>query len=317
MQSPQFIKLRKISRDEKPTLSVKSGETIPLDLPDFSGGLISRRSTSSDLKVIDFAKGYALAGPIRVEGAKRNDVLEVEFLEFADRGWGYTAIFPEVEELNLAYYPGERFEPYIVLWEVRRGFAYWSKFGIRIPLNPFLGVVGTAPSMRGAFDPLPPRDCGGNLDIKHLTAGSKLYLPVNVEGAHLFLGDPHLAMGDGEVFSSAIEAPLKVKVRVTVRKDLDAIEPPMCVITKPTVHDVHRQGYVGFVGVARTIDEATDIACHKAMTYFCTKLEMTPQEAAILLGVAMDLTINEVPDKPNKVVSGMVPMSIFQRRNFP
>jgi acetamidase/formamidase len=317
MQTQHLIKLRKISRDEKPNLTIKSGDTLELDLPDFSGGLISKKSVSSDLKVIDFGKGYALAGPIYVEGARRNDILEIEFLEFEDRGWGYTAIFPEVEEFNLAYYPEERFEPYMISWDVHDGFAYWKKFGIHVPLNPFLGVVGTAPSMNGSFDPLPPRDCGGNLDIKHLITGSKLYLPVNVQGAHLFVGDPHLAMGDGEVFSSAIEAPLKVKLRVTARRTGDFIEPPMCIVSKPRVHEVYDKGYMGFIGVAKTVDEATDIACHKAMTYFCKKLDMSPKEAAILLGVAMDLTINEIPDKPNKVVTGMVPISIFEKKRFP
>jgi len=317
MQSQHLIKLRKISRDEKPNLKIKSGDTIDLDLPDFSGGLITRESVSSDLKVIDFAKGYALAGPIYVEGAERGGVLEIEFLDFKDRGWGYTAIFPEVEDLDLAYYPVERFEPHMISWDVQDGFAFWKKFRIRVPLNPFLGVVGTAPSMGGAFDPLPPRDCGGNLDIKHLIAGSKLFLPVNVRGAYLFLGDPHLAMGDGEVFSSAIEAPLKVKLRVTARKAEDTIEPPMCIVKKSKVYESYDKGYMGFIGVAKTIDDSTDIACHKAMSYLCRKLGMTPKDAAILLGVVMDLTISEVPDKPNKVVTGMIPISIFQEGSFP
>lgn len=313
----QLVKLRKISRDEKPLLTIKSGETIDMELPDFSGGLITRDSKAADLKVYNFAEGYCLAGPIRVDGAEKNDVLEIEFLEFEHHGWGYTAIFPEVEEHNLAYYPEERFEPYIAFWDIRDGFATWKKFNIRVPINPFLGQVSTAPLMSGAFNPLPPRECGGNLDVKHLTAGTKLYLPVNVEGAHLFIGDPHAAMGDGEVLSTAIEAPLRVKVRVTARKDLHDLEPPILVAKKPTIHDVHNAGYIGFMGVAKTLDEATDIVCHKAMSYFCRKLAMTPADTTILLGVAMDLTINEIPDLPNKVVTGIVPLSIFEKIEFP
>jgi len=283
-----------------------------LDLPDFSGGLINRKSVASDLESIEFSKGYALAGPIRVRGAKSGDVLEVEFLEFTNKGWGYTAIFPEVEERDLANYPEERFEPFIVKWEVEGDFAHWRKFGVKVPINPFLGVVGTAPKMGGAFNPLPPRDCGGNLDVKHLVAGSKLYLPVNVDGADLFVGDPHLAMGDGEVFSSAIEAPLNVKFRVRVVKEAGHIEPPMCIVPNAAVHKAYGRGYIGFMGVAKTIDEACEVASRRAMTYFCARLGMTPAEAAILLGVVFDLTISEVPDLPNKVVTGMVPVSVFQ-----
>lgn len=317
MQSRDFVKLRKISRDEKPSLSVAAGEILDLDLPDFSGGLITRKSVSSDLKGIDFSKGYGLAGPIYIEGAKRNDILEIEFLEFSHHGWGYTAIFPEVEELDLGSYPEERFEPHIVIWDVRDNFAYWKDFDIRVPINPFLGVVGTAPSMNGSFDPLPPRDCGGNLDLKHIVAGSRLYLPINIDGAHLFLGDSHLAMGDGEVFSSAIEAPLRAKLRVNVISDKDWIDPPMCVVDNSDVYGIYDKGYVGFVGVAKTIDEAADIASRKAMAYFCARLDMSPKDAAILLGVAMDLKISEVPDTPNKVVTGMVPKAIFNDMRFP
>ena len=319
--SPQsadkFIKLRKISRDEKPLLTIKSGGIVDVDLPDFSGGLVTKQSTIADLKRYDFAEGYCLAGPIEVEGAEKNDVLEIEFLEFEHHGWGFTGIFPEVEVHNLAYYPEERFEPFIAFWDIKDGFATWKKFNIRVPINPFLGVVSTAPFLSGAFNPLPPRDCGGNLDLKHITVGSKLYLPVNVKGARLFVGDPHAAMGDGEVLSTAIEAPMRAKFRVTARKDLPDVEAPIFVSQKPTVHNVLDGGYIGFMGVASTLDEAADIVCHKAMGYFCRKLGMTAAETTILLGVAMDLTINEIPDIPNKVVSGIVPLSIFEKMKFP
>jgi acetamidase/formamidase len=312
-----FVRRRKYNNREKPGLIVESGEEIQIELPDFSGGLISRKSVADDLRTINFSKGYAMAGPIFVEGAERGDILEVEFLEFAHHGWGYTAIFPEVEAYNLADYPEDLSEPFIVFWDVQDGHAIWRKFNIRIPICPFLGLVGTAPLVSGSFNPLPPRTCGGNIDIKHLTAGSSLYLPVNVNGGLLFLGDPHMAQGDGEVFSSAIEAPLKATVRVTVRKALPYLEPPAYIVRQPRVQDIYKKGYIAFLGIAKTIDEATDIACIRALEYFCKKLNMTSQEAAIFLGVALDLTINEIPDRPNKVVSGIVPLSVFEGIRFP
>ena len=314
---PSMVRLRKISQDEKPVLTVESGEVLEFEMPDFSGGAITKKSTAADIKALQFSQGYALAGPIWVEGAEKGDLLEVELLGAEDHGWGYTAIFPEVEQFNLADYPEERFEPFIAFWEVQDGVAVWKKFNVRVPLHPFLGVVGTAPFLTGAFNPLPPRESGGNLDCKHLTVGSKLYLPVHVDGARLFLGDPHLAMGDGEVYSSAIEAPLKVKVRVNVRKDLNHIDPPVFMVRRAQVQDVFDGGYIGFMGVAKSVDEASEIAARKAMGYFSKKLGMTPAEAAILLGVVLDLTISEVPDLPMKVVSGLVPLSYFPGVSFP
>jgi acetamidase/formamidase len=312
-----LVKLRKISQDEKPVLTVESGETLEFEIPDFSGGAITRKSKPADIKALQFSKGYALAGPIWVEGTEKGDLLEVELLSFEHHGWGYTAIFPEVEQFNLADYPEERFEPSIAFWEVHDKVAVWKEFNVHVPIHPFLGVVGTAPFLTGAFNPLPPRESGGNLDCKHLTAGAKLYLPVHTEGARLFLGDPHLAMGDGEVYSSAIEAPLKVKVRVQVRKDLKDLDPPVFVVRRAQVQDVFDHGYIGFMGVARTVDEAAEIAARKALGYFCKKLGMNPAEAAILLGVTLDLTISEIPDLPMKVVSGLVPLSFFPGVSFP
>ena len=312
-----LVKLRKISQDEKPALTLESGETIEFEMPDFSGGAITKKSTSADIKALQFSKGYALAGPIWVEEAEPGDLLEVELLGFEHHGWGYTAIFPEVEQFNLADYPEERFEPFIAFWEVEDDVAVWKKFNVRVPIHPFLGVVGTATYLTGAFNPLPPRESGGNLDCKHLTAGAKVYLPVHTPGGLLFLGDPHLAMGDGEVYSSAIEAPLKVKVRVNVRKDLDHVDPPAFIVKRAQVQDVFDGGYLGFMGVARTVDEATEIAARKAMGYVCKKLAMTPAEAAILLGVTLDLTISEIPDLPMKVVSGLLPLSFFPGVSFP
>ncbi len=312
-----LVRLRKISQDEKPVMSLDPGETLEFEMPDFSGGAITKKSTGADVKALEFSKGYALAGPFWVEGAEPGDLLEVEFLNFEHHGWGYTAVFPEVEQVNLADYPEERFEPAIAFWEVQDGTAVWKQFNVHVPIHPFLGVVGTAPFLTGAFNPLPPRESGGNLDCKHLTAGTKLYLPVHADGARLFLGDPHLAMGDGEVYSSAIEAPLKIKVRVNVRKDLKDLDPPVFVAKRARVQDVFDGGYLGFMGVARTVDEASEIAARKALGYFCKKLGMGPAEAAILLGVTLDLTISEVPDLPMKVVSGLVPLSYFPGVSFP
>ncbi len=315
--SKDLVKRRMFNKLEEPGTVVASGEEICVDLPDFSGGVINQKSKAEDLRSIDFSKGYAMAGPIYVDGAEKGDILEVEFLDFKHHGWGYTAIFPEVESYNVADYPKELSEPFIVFWDVEGGHALWKKFKVKIPICPFLGLVGTAPSASGTYDPLPPRAYGGNLDLKHLTVGSSLYLPVNVKGGLLLFGDPHVAQGDGEVFSSAIEAPLSATVRVSVRKDLGHVEPPAYVVRKPLVQEVHSKGYIGFVGVAKSIDEATDVACMKALNYFCDRLKMTTQEAAVLLGVALDLTINEIPDKPDKVVSGMVPLSIFDEPVFP
>src|SRR5262249_8544151 len=138
-------------------------------------------------------------------------------------------------------------EPYLVVWDLADGSARTPALpGVAIPADPFAGVLGIAPSresierarareedarVRGGLvadadpddawplaaaaglRPPPPRETGGNLDIRQLVAGSKLFLPVEVEGALFSAGDLHFAQGDGEVCGSAIEISGAVTVR--------------------------------------------------------------------------------------------------------
>ena len=87
-----------------------------------------------------------------------------------------------------------------------------------MPLKPFTGTVGVAPAEMGMHRIVPPRQVGGNIDIRDLAAGSVLYLPVEVDGALFTLGDTHAAQGDGEVCGTAIESPIDVTVRFDLVK---------------------------------------------------------------------------------------------------
>ena len=95
--------------------------------------------------------------------------------------------------------------------------------------EPFPGTIGVAPAEPGEHSIVPPTRWGGNMDIKHLRVGTRLLLPVGVEGALFSVGDTHAAMGDGEVCGTAVEAPMDIGVRLTVRKDL-SIDAPQYVV---------------------------------------------------------------------------------------
>ena len=96
--------------------------------------------------------------------------------------------------------------------------------GVRVPVVPFCGEIGVAP-IDGPRSTIPPDVHGGNMDTRHLTAGSTLFLPVFHDGARLSMGDGHAAQGDGEVCGTAIETPMRALVRLTVRKDLHVTGP--------------------------------------------------------------------------------------------
>src|SRR5690606_22810016 len=94
---------------------------------------------------------------------------------------------------------GEFPEPYLKIWDLSgTGDRAWFNERIAVPLNPFPGTIGVALPEPARHSIVPPRKNGGNMDIRHLTAGTRLLLPVWVEGALFSIGDTHAAQGDGE-----------------------------------------------------------------------------------------------------------------------
>ena len=154
-------------------------------------------------------------------GAQPGDALAVEILEFTPRDWGWTAIIP-----GFGLLADEFPDPWLRISKVdaASGRVQFGE-GITLPFRPFPGTIGVAPREPGEHSIVPPSDWGGNIDIKHLRAGTTLYLPVGVEGALFSVGDTHAAMGDGEVCGTAVETAMDITVRLTVRKDMPIAAP--------------------------------------------------------------------------------------------
>ena len=151
---------------------------------------------------------HILTGPIRIEGARPGDVLEVQILKVQLRqDWGYTRIRPLWGTL-----PEDFPEPRLIhiALDAARMIGRLPSRGTELPLRPFFGVMGVAPPLAwGRISTTQPRAHGGNLDNKELVAGTTLYLPVWTEGAQFWAGDGHGVQGDGEVCVTAIETALK------------------------------------------------------------------------------------------------------------
>src|SRR5690606_36051074 len=151
-------------------------------------------------------------GPVFVDGAEPGDALVVEVLDLAESGWGWTGIIPGFGLL------AEDFtEPWL---NVSRYDAGQVEFlpGVRLPTRPFPGTIGVALAEPGLHSVVPPRAQGGHLDVRDLTRGAKLYLPVAVPGALFSLGDTHAAQGDGEVCGTSEGMAMKVSVRLDLVK---------------------------------------------------------------------------------------------------
>ncbi len=203
-----------------PIARIASGEIVAFDLLDAGGGQIGPQSTVETIRTLDFSRVDQVNGPIYVEGATPGDTLEIEFLDLQPTDWGWTAIIP-----GFGLLADEFPEPALKIWHLE-GSAEdansraqgWGEFapGIRIPLAPFCGEIGLAPGTAGPHSTIPPYRHGGNMDTKHITRGTKLYLPVEVNGALFSIGDGHASQGDGEVCGTAIETPMRATVRLSV-----------------------------------------------------------------------------------------------------
>jgi acetamidase/formamidase len=169
---------------------------------------------------------HILTGPIAVRGAKAGDVLAVDILETRlTQPYGYNIVSP-----MKGMFPGEqpRLATTIIPIDLVSGMAEVAP-GVSIQTRPFFGQLGVAPPAAwGRLDSRPPNRHGGNIDNKELLPGTRLLLPIAVDGALFSVGDGHAAQGDGEVNQTAIETSLEGRLRLSVRRDL-AIEWPMAV----------------------------------------------------------------------------------------
>ncbi len=325
--------------DLPPIAEVAPGEEIRLETEEGLGGQFTRDSTHEDVGRADLGLGHPLTGPVYVKGAEPGQVLEVELLAYESDDFGSTALIPGFGFLA-DLFP----DPYLVKWEITDGVARSAELpGVAVPEELFAGVVGVAPSherleafrrreeelrVRGqpVADPLPetaippeaadglrtipPRETGGNMDVRQLVAGSRLWLPVDVPGALFSIGDLHFAQGDGEVCGTAIE----VAGAVTVRFSLHAGPAPRL----PRFETPPRPGRPSFATMGIPVDAGMDLnaAARVALLEMIDHLEQRygfeRPAAYALCSVAVDLRVCEVVDVPYPVVSALLPLDLFE-----
>ncbi len=287
-----------------PVLRVAPGEAVTFEVVDASGGQLTRSSSVEDVGRLDFARVNPVTGPVFVEGAAPGDALKVEILDFEPSGWGWTAIIPGFG-LLADDFPA----PWLHISTYGPGGVEFAP-GIRLPLRPFPGTIGVAPAEPGQHSIVPPREVGGNMDIRDLVRGARLWLPVQVAGALFSVGDTHAAQGDGEVCGTAIESPMSIRVRFDLVKDARLRRPQFSIPSAPTRH-VDERGYYATTGIAPDLIQAARDAVRDMIDYLSREYQLAPSLAYALCSLAVDLRISEVVDVPNWVVSAYLPKSIF------
>ena len=288
-----------------PLETVASGSIIEFDCLDAGGGQLTAESTLGDLANLDFSRVDQVNGPVGVDGAEPGDTLQVDLLEFAPDDWGWTASIPGFGLLADDFpEPAYKVTPL-------PGATGWAEYwpGIRVPLAPFCGEIGVAPAT-GPRSTIPPDTHGGNMDTRHLTAGSTLFLPVFVRGANLSIGDGHATQGDGEVCGTAIETPMRAVVRVTVRKNLQIAAPEFLAAADPNAEIRNGRRYATD-GVGPDLLTAARDATRRMIDWLAREHGIAPIDAYLLCSVAVDLRISEIVDMPNVIVTAYCPMALF------
>ena len=294
------------NRDLKPRMIVEPGDTVHMDCLDATGGQVSPGDPASRMLEIDTTRIHTLTGPIWIEGAEPGDVLEIQILEVTHKGWAWSSVLPGLGFLD------QRFTgPNLFHWDLEAEITRSLAPAI-IPLKPFCGVMGVAPAQPGAFRTRPPGAFGGNLDVRQLSSGSTLYLPVMNPGALFSCGDAHAAQGDGEVCINGMEMPSAVSLRFELHKN----EP----LSGPLIDAAARPGEDGPEWVV--VESGTDAfataqdATSRMVDLLVSRWSFDPVHAYILCSVAMNLRFSQVVNRPMTTVSAAIQKSILPPRRL-
>jgi acetamidase/formamidase len=268
------------SRDLEPVAAVESGDTIGFACLD--SGWNVEPGVKFEPRDDEIDAGHALIGPIEVRGARVGQTLEVSIDRVVPGKWGLSGAGDWHSPLNARL--GLTSKGVYLRWELdaARGVGRDDR-GRELDLRPFLGVLGMPPAEPGKHSTVPPRVCGGNIDCKELVEGTRLYLPIPVDGALFSAGDGHARQGDGEVAQLAIECPLE-RAELTLRvTDLE--------LRTPVAWTPNAWLTLGF---DRDLDEAAAIAIDAMLELMGREHGLERAEALALASLVVDLRVTQV-----------------------
>ncbi len=302
-QSGNVVKYHASMKDVKyvygvaePVAHLKSGDILETNSVDAFGNAIQKPGDSLSLVKGD----NPLTGPFYVDGAQPGDTVAVKFLDLqVDGDQGVGALVPGFGALNETSYTPMLHTPLpekIWLYPIDHASntatfkALDSNFSVKIPLHPFFGCIGVAPAGGEARSSIVPAEFGGNMDSPEASVGNTLYLPVNVAGALLYMGDGHAAMGDGEVAGTAIEVPLRTRLQISLIKGQKINWPRF-----------ENENTLMTVGAYRPLDDALRIAFTELVGWIHNDYGLSEVDTYELLSKVARIHLNEMVD-PNYVV---------------
>ncbi|WJR75197.1 acetamidase/formamidase family protein [Bradyrhizobium sp. NP1] len=357
-----------------PVASASPGDYIVYETRDAFDDQFGSAATAADVARADLSRVHPMTGPVLIEGAKRGDALAVTIVDIAPDDHGYTAIAPGFGFLRdvitgpfvvnwkldrlaavsdqlpnirvpMCAFPGSigvlPGKPEVAEALDREG-ALAAAGGFVLMPDP-KGAVPAALFGEGApwaaegLRTIPPRENGGNMDVKAMQVGTTIMFPVLVDGAGLWTGDIHFAQGDGEVCGTAIEMAARVTLRCEVVKgagssirfphvigggQLRNVEPSRfhAVIGLPVKDAGWVPQHLAYldspkVAALRNLSEDLTLATRDALLriidWMVANKGLTREQAYAVAAVAVDLRIGQLVDVPNCIVSAVLPLDIF------
>lgn len=266
-------------KENEPVLTIDSGDRVEVQTFDCFENQIDETNT---FEGVDWGRINPATGPIYVNGAQVGDVLKVkiERIDVVDQGVLITG--PKLGVM------GDRLSTTVQKIVKVEGEQIIFDEKLRLPLQKMIGVIGVAPKGEAVLTGTPGAH-GGNMDSRLITEGHTLYLPINVEGALLALGDFHASMGDGEVGASGVEIEGKATLAIDVLPESDL----HFIIKQPVVET---NDSIVFLASEKTLDEAAKVAAVYAIKYVSAVTELSLEDATMLMSAAGDAGICQIVD---------------------
>ena len=360
----------------KPVDRAQPGQLIVFETRDALDSELNVNSTGKDLAAVDLNLVHPLTGPVYIEGAKRGDVLAITLVDIEPDEYAYTTIIPGFGFLRdlyptpfIANWKLNRMEavsdqvpgvaipmngflgtvgvmpgfPEVDTWAAREaqlisagGFAIGPTPTGALPAD----VCGPSGSHKDkCLRTIPPRENGGNMDIKQMVVGTTLLLPCYVDGCSLFAGDVHYAQGDGEVSGTAIEMGARITVRTEVRKGMAALIKgphfeggsqlkklapdrfhaavgyPLKKAGDPLPYNKYLESakIAALTNLSEDLTAAARASLIEMIDWLVKTKNYTSEQAYVITSVACDLRIGNVVDVPNYAVSTICPLEIFKK----
>lgn len=286
-------------------LTVEPGDVVQFHCP---APPLPPNAVDADLARIDLAYPHPIVGPVRVRGAEPGDALDIEVLEIAlAQDYGHCVVLAGFGLL------AERFpDGHLHNFTFDADGTTQFRPGVRIPLRPFCGIMGNAPAEPGPLPTVPPRAVGGNMDIARLTAGTRVMLPVEVDGALFSCGDGHAAQGRGEVCGTALETAIDVTLRIGLWRGAGLPHPAFQ--TAPGSARPEPAGAYVVTATGEDLYRCSEQAIDRMVDHLRDERGLSELDAYVLCSLVVELAIEEIVDRPHWLVSASLPLDVFEDR---